>query len=99
LCSVPNRSPYTTSKYALEGFCDSLRYEMEPFGVKVSTLEPSNFIAATNIFTKAFVDQQERIFRDNIGDGETFKAYGEKYIKEQVWIVLITISLLVKKVQ
>jgi NAD(P)-dependent dehydrogenase (short-subunit alcohol dehydrogenase family) len=33
--AVPTRSPYVSSKYAIEGFSDCLRYEMEPFGVHV----------------------------------------------------------------
>jgi hypothetical protein len=31
------------------------RYEMGPFGVQVSILEPGNFIAGTNIFNETFV--------------------------------------------
>ena len=38
MMSVPTRSPYVFSKYALRGFSDVLRYEMEGFGVKVSKL-------------------------------------------------------------
>ena len=34
-CAVPTRSPYVFTKYALMGFTDCLRYEMEAFGVKV----------------------------------------------------------------
>ena len=56
--AVPSRSPYCFTKYALEGFHDCLRYEMEPFGVKVSVLEPGNFIAGTNIFNEKFVKSQ-----------------------------------------
>ena len=33
--AVPTRSPYVFTKYALAGFTDVLRYEMEAFGVKV----------------------------------------------------------------
>ena len=33
--AVPTRSPYVFTKYALVGFMDVLRYEMEGFGVKV----------------------------------------------------------------
>ena len=33
--AVPTRSPYVFTKYALAGFLDVLRYEMETFGVKV----------------------------------------------------------------
>eukprot|EP01117_Protostelium_nocturnum_P007551 TRINITY_DN2701_c0_g1_i1.p1 TRINITY_DN2701_c0_g1~~TRINITY_DN2701_c0_g1_i1.p1 ORF type:complete len:352 (+),score=90.88 TRINITY_DN2701_c0_g1_i1:95-1057(+) len=34
-------SAYASSKYALEGFSDSLRREMAPWGVKVSIIQPS----------------------------------------------------------
>ena len=34
--AVPTRSPYVFTKYALTGFMDVLRYEMEAFGVKVN---------------------------------------------------------------
>ncbi len=33
--TVPSRSPYVLSKWALAGFNDVLRHEMEHFGVKV----------------------------------------------------------------
>ena len=45
--TVPTRTPYVMTKYAMEGFLDSLRYEMEPFGVKVSMIEPGNFLSGT----------------------------------------------------
>ena len=37
---------YHASKYALEGFTDSLRLELKPFGIKVVLIEPGSF--ATN---------------------------------------------------
>ena len=33
--AVPNRSPYITTKFALEGFSECLRHEVKRFGVKV----------------------------------------------------------------
>lgn len=53
--AVPTRSAYVVSKYAMEGFCDVLRYEMRSWGVHVSVIEPGNFIAATSIFTEAAI--------------------------------------------
>ncbi|XP_072021917.1 D-beta-hydroxybutyrate dehydrogenase, mitochondrial-like [Amphiura filiformis] len=50
--AIPSRSVYVTSKYAMEGFCQCLRYEMKRWGVHVSIIEPGNFVAATGIFTK-----------------------------------------------
>ncbi|MEM6283084.1 MAG: SDR family oxidoreductase [Chloroflexota bacterium] len=40
LMSLPLNSAYAASKYALEGYTESLRYEMLPFNVYVSLVEP-----------------------------------------------------------
>ncbi|KAK1885034.1 D-beta-hydroxybutyrate dehydrogenase mitochondrial [Dissostichus eleginoides] len=45
-------SPYCISKYGVEAFSDCLRYEMKTWGVKVSIVEPGNFMAATGIMTR-----------------------------------------------
>jgi NAD(P)-dependent dehydrogenase (short-subunit alcohol dehydrogenase family) len=39
--ALPLFSPYASSKFALEGFADSLRREMRPFGVRVVLFEPA----------------------------------------------------------
>ncbi|KAF3703641.1 D-beta-hydroxybutyrate dehydrogenase, mitochondrial [Channa argus] len=49
------RSPYCISKYGVEAFSDCLRYEMKAWGVKVSIIEPGNFIVATGILTRDIV--------------------------------------------
>ncbi|XP_068438255.1 D-beta-hydroxybutyrate dehydrogenase, mitochondrial [Clinocottus analis] len=49
------QSPYCVSKYGVEAFSDCLRYEMKTWGVKVSIIEPGNFIAATSIMTRDLV--------------------------------------------
>ena len=60
--AMPYMSPYACTKFALEGFCDSLRRELNPFGVKTILIEPS--AVATPIWSKAlkqdisFVDQK-----------------------------------------
>ena len=38
--TMPGNSPYHAAKFAVGGFSDSLAAEVEPFGVKVCTLEP-----------------------------------------------------------
>ena len=38
--TIPGNSPYHAAKFAVGGFSDSLSAEVEPFGVKVCTLEP-----------------------------------------------------------
>ncbi|MBL8019540.1 MAG: SDR family oxidoreductase [Leptospirales bacterium] len=38
--TIPTGSAYTGSKFALEAFTETLRYEVKPFGVKVFAVEP-----------------------------------------------------------
>jgi short-subunit dehydrogenase len=49
--ALPFMAPYSSSKFALEGFADSLRRELNPFGIKTVLLEPA--AVATPIWTKA----------------------------------------------
>ena len=41
LMSMPFTGPYCASKYALEGYSESLRHELKPLGIHVSLVEPS----------------------------------------------------------
>lgn len=49
--ALPFLSPYAASKFALEGFADSLRRELNPFGVRTALLEIAG--VATPIWNKA----------------------------------------------
>nr|P86198.1 RecName: Full=D-beta-hydroxybutyrate dehydrogenase, mitochondrial; AltName: Full=3-hydroxybutyrate dehydrogenase; Short=BDH [Mesocricetus auratus] len=51
ISSMLGRSPYCITKFGVEAFSDCLRYEMHPLGVKVSVVEPGNFIAATSLYS------------------------------------------------
>jgi NAD(P)-dependent dehydrogenase (short-subunit alcohol dehydrogenase family) len=50
LCGTPALSGYTASKYAIEGWGESLAHEVRPLGVAVSMIEPGPF--RTEIFAK-----------------------------------------------
>merc|ERR1719228_264355 len=84
--AVPSRSPYIITKYALEGLCDVLRYEMKAFGVKVSVLEPGNFIAGTNIFNAAFVQSQAELMWGSM-DEEVKATYGKRHFDDKVSVM------------
>lgn len=49
--ALPFLAPYTSSKFALEGFTDSLRRELNPFGIKTVLLNTAG--VATPIWEKA----------------------------------------------
>jgi NAD(P)-dependent dehydrogenase (short-subunit alcohol dehydrogenase family) len=42
LIAIPFQAFYTASKFALEGFGEALAYEVAPFGVEVTLVEPGN---------------------------------------------------------
>ena len=53
--ALPSFSPYNASKYAVETVSDSLRMEMQRFGVKVILIEPGMFGGSTEIHSEANV--------------------------------------------
>ena len=54
--SFPLNSAYHATKFALEGLSESIRYELEPFGIKIIVIEPggvgSNFWKNLKMATK-----------------------------------------------
>jgi NAD(P)-dependent dehydrogenase (short-subunit alcohol dehydrogenase family) len=49
--TIPLMGPYSASKYALEALTDALRLELQPWGIKVSIIEPGAI--ATPIWEKS----------------------------------------------
>lgn len=60
---LPFQGFYSASKFAIEGYCDTLRLELRKFGVKVIVIEPGDFATG---FTGS---------RKKVGSEESFKAY------------------------
>ncbi|WP_400162516.1 SDR family oxidoreductase [Brevibacillus sp. TJ4] len=54
----PGLAPYAASKHAVEGFSESLRLEMLPYGVHVVLIEPGSY--RTAIWDKGLTQFQER---------------------------------------
>jgi NAD(P)-dependent dehydrogenase (short-subunit alcohol dehydrogenase family) len=68
----PGLSPYVSSKHALEGYSESLRLEVKPFGIDVSLVEPGSY--QTNIW--ASVDQIE------FNTDSPYSSYMKSILKE-----------------
>jgi len=57
--AFPVLSAYSTTKFAIEGLSESIAYELEPFGIKVISIEPgpihSNFMKGSLSLMTAFL--------------------------------------------
>lgn len=97
--AMPYMSPYACTKFALEGFCDSLRRELNPFGVKTILIEPS--AVATPIWSKAlkqdisFVDQ--KYMKSLSKFQENFIESGNQGMDTEKASKIITDKLFIKK--
>ena len=75
VASVLGRHPvlfagaYCITKFGVEAFSDVLRLEMDRFNVKVSIIEPGNFMAATGILdiSRKWWDQLDESVRKDYG--------------------------------
>lgn len=85
---LPNVAPYCASKHALNGYFESLRYDVEKLGVDVSIIEPG-FIK-TDITKKSLtgdgkVHNQDSVAQEKGMDAKQC-AYGIlKHIKNKTW--------------
>ncbi|XP_057593864.1 D-beta-hydroxybutyrate dehydrogenase, mitochondrial [Hippopotamus amphibius kiboko] len=77
------RSPYCITKFGVEAFSDCLRHEMHPLGVKVSVVEPGNFIAATSLYGAERIRAIARKMWDELPE-VVRRDYGRKYFDERV---------------
>ncbi|MFV0953015.1 SDR family oxidoreductase [Bacillus paranthracis] len=70
----PGLSPYVSSKYALEGWSESLRLEVKPFGIDVALIEPGSY--NTNIW-----EVGKQLATNQSDTSSPYKEYMEKIQK------------------
>lgn len=74
---LPGLAPYASSKFALEGFAESLRLELKPFHVYTSLIEAGSF--QTNIWQKGV----ETAIQSDIKDYQSLMTFMNKYARNQ----------------
>ncbi|MBU9710183.1 SDR family oxidoreductase [Evansella tamaricis] len=75
----PGMAPYSSSKFALEGYSESLRLELIPFNVHVSIIEAGSF--KTNIWEKGLANVIETNHKDYNELVQTIQENAEKTAK------------------
>lgn len=70
----PGLSPYVSSKYALEGWSESLRLEVKPFGIDVALIEPGSY--NTNIW-----EVGKQLAENQSATSSPYKEYMDKIQK------------------
>ncbi|MBL4770300.1 MAG: SDR family oxidoreductase [Planctomycetes bacterium] len=66
MMAMPTMSVYSASKFALEGCCEALWYEVRPWGIHVSLVQPG-FIRSDG-FTKVHLTRQSQFGADHESD-------------------------------
>jgi len=69
--AIPGLGAYSASKFALEGFSESLYYELKPFGIAVVLIEPGSFS------TPIFADNRQ-VGRRAGADGSPYTPYSRR---------------------
>lgn len=82
--AIPLSSSYHGSKFALEGLSESIRYELEPFGIKVILIEPG---AAGSNFWKNI-----KIAKSSSDSNSPYTQFGNKILKAYEQMEQNTIS-------
>ncbi|XP_029942371.1 retinol dehydrogenase 7-like [Salarias fasciatus] len=85
----PTGGPYTVSKYGVEGFNDSLRLNMAPFGVKVLCIEPGFF--KTNVTNADILSRNVQMLWDRLPQ-QVRDEYGPQYLPKALEVISGTVA-------
>jgi short-subunit dehydrogenase len=80
LLAIPDKSVYAASKFAVQAISDSLRVELRPFGVSVSTIVVGK--VNTEVLSKILVDRQKMIESADIEVAKLYSTLIEFFDKE-----------------
>ncbi|XP_074153900.1 D-beta-hydroxybutyrate dehydrogenase, mitochondrial isoform X2 [Sminthopsis crassicaudata] len=77
------RSTYCITKFGMEAFSDCLRWELFPMGVRVSVVEPGNFVVATRIYSPERIQATAQKMWESLPE-DVRRDYGKKYFNQRV---------------
>ncbi|XP_072475029.1 D-beta-hydroxybutyrate dehydrogenase, mitochondrial [Notamacropus eugenii] len=80
------RSTYCITKFGVEAFSDCLRYEMYPLDVRVSVVEPGNFVPATRLHSPERIRAMAEKMWNNLPE-VVRRDYGRPYFEEKVQLM------------
>lgn len=88
LISFPLNSAYLSTKWALEGFMESLQYELKPFNIRIKNIEPgiinTAFGNAVEFVSNATYDQYAIPAQANMSDSMK-KGAAPIVVAKEVW--------------
>jgi NAD(P)-dependent dehydrogenase (short-subunit alcohol dehydrogenase family) len=96
----PGLSPYAASKFAVEGWSESLRLEMKPFGVNVVLIEPGSF--RTGIWTTGKKIAESSLKKDSpyypyMTKIQHYLEQGEPFYEDPIIVAKKAVSILREK--
>ena len=96
--AFPISNAYASTKFALEGLSESMRYEVEQFGIKVVLIEPgvitTNFVSAM-VMPKKVLDQNSPYaqFMQKVNDGFKLKRENATDSEEVAKVILKAVTV------
>jgi short-subunit dehydrogenase len=93
IAGYPFSAAYCSTKFALEGLCESLSYEVELFGIKIILIEPalviSDFHTNVKMATKKgaansdspYTQMMQKLFEEYKQDEEQYQIYADGVAK------------------
>lgn len=75
ITTIPPQTLYHATKWGVEGFCESLQYELRPFNIKIKIIEPG--VIKTDFYGRSMTVMND----NNLSD---YKLYSEKVISNLI---------------